>query len=86
MDARSRAKRAKANRSAPSPTSASRRRRLPPPRRACPIPYPNTGMDSDSTDGSKTVMISDKEVMLKNKSYFKQSTGRRGRLRSKERV
>jgi len=40
-----------------------------------PIPYPNTGMASDTTDGSKTVQISGQEVMLKNKSYFKQSTG-----------
>ena len=40
-----------------------------------PIPYPNTGMSSDTTDGSKTVQISGKEVMLKNKSYFKRSTG-----------
>ncbi len=40
-----------------------------------PIPYPNTAMASDTTDGSKTVMISGKEVMLKNKSYFKTSTG-----------
>ena len=40
-----------------------------------PIPYPNTGMDSDTTDGSKKVKISDKEVMLKNKSCFKKSMG-----------
>ncbi len=40
-----------------------------------PIPYPNTGMASDCTDGSSTVKISDQEVMLKNKSYFKKSTG-----------
>src|SRR5579884_1068129 len=40
-----------------------------------PIPYPNTGMTSDTTDGSKTVQISGQEVMLKNQSYFKQSTG-----------
>ncbi len=40
-----------------------------------PIPYPNTGLDSETTEGSKTVKISDKEVMLKNKSYFKSSTG-----------
>jgi hypothetical protein len=40
-----------------------------------PIPYPNTGMDSDAPDGSSTVKISGQEVMLKNKSYFKQSTG-----------
>ena len=40
-----------------------------------PIPYPNTGMASDTTDGSTSVKISGKEVMLKNKSYFKKSTG-----------
>jgi hypothetical protein len=40
-----------------------------------PIPYPNTGMASDCTDGSSSVTISGKEVMLKNKSYFKKSTG-----------
>jgi hypothetical protein len=40
-----------------------------------PIPYPNTGMASDCTDGSSSVKISGKEVMLKNKSYFKKSTG-----------
>jgi hypothetical protein len=40
-----------------------------------PIPYPNTGMASDCTDGSTTVKISGNEVMLKNKSYFKRSTG-----------
>jgi 5-methylcytosine-specific restriction endonuclease McrA len=40
-----------------------------------PIPYPNTGMSSDCSDGSSTVMISGQEVMLKDKSYFKKSTG-----------
>src|SRR5690348_6668760 len=40
-----------------------------------PIPYPNTGMASDATEGSKTVQISGQEVMLKNQSYFKKSTG-----------
>lgn len=40
-----------------------------------PIPYPNTGMASDCSDGSSTVKISGQEVMLKNKSYFKKSTG-----------
>jgi hypothetical protein len=39
------------------------------------IPYPNTGLASDMTEGSKTVKISGKEVMLKDKSYFKKSTG-----------
>jgi hypothetical protein len=40
-----------------------------------PIPYPNTGMAKDTTKGSRTVKISGKEVMLKNKSYFKTSYG-----------
>lgn len=40
-----------------------------------PIPYPNTGMANDTTSGSKKVKISGKEVMLKNKSYFKKSIG-----------
>ena len=40
-----------------------------------PIPYPNTGMASDTTSGSKKVKISGKEIMLKNKSYFKKSVG-----------
>lgn len=40
-----------------------------------PIPYPNTGFSSDTTDGSKTVKVSNQEVMLKNKSYFKKSVG-----------
>src|SRR5262245_65717655 len=40
-----------------------------------PIPYPNTGMSSDTSDGSKTVQISGKEVMLKDSSAFKQRTG-----------
>ena len=40
-----------------------------------PIPYPNTAFAKDTTKGSKNVKISDQEVMLKNKSYFKKSTG-----------
>src|SRR3954469_25255667 len=40
-----------------------------------PIPYPNTGMASDTSDGSSSVKISGQEVMLKNKSYFKRSSG-----------
>jgi hypothetical protein len=40
-----------------------------------PIPYPNTGMASDTSDGSSTVKISGQEVMLKDKSAFKTSTG-----------
>lgn len=40
-----------------------------------PTPYPNTGMASDTSDGSKSVMISGCEVMLRDKSFFKKSTG-----------
>lgn len=40
-----------------------------------PVPYPNTGFAKDTTSGSTSVKISGKEVMLKNKSYFKKSTG-----------
>ncbi|BCG65706.1 MAG: hypothetical protein methR_P3558 [Methyloprofundus sp.] len=40
-----------------------------------PVPYPNTGSASDTAKGSKKVKISDKEIMLKNKSYFKTSMG-----------
>ena len=40
-----------------------------------PVPYPNTVKASDATSGSKKVKISGKEVMLKNKSYFKTSMG-----------
>ncbi|WP_293268146.1 PAAR-like domain-containing protein [Neptunomonas sp.] len=40
-----------------------------------PVPYPNTAMASDTSGGSKSVKITDDEVMLKNKSYFKKSTG-----------
>lgn len=47
----------------------------PPPPPGVPIPYPNTGVDSDSSNGSRSVRIARKEAMLKNKSYFKKSTG-----------
>jgi hypothetical protein len=40
-----------------------------------PVPYPNTGLASDTSHGSTTVKISGQEVMLKNKSHFKKSTG-----------
>ena len=40
-----------------------------------PVPYPNTGFSKDTTAGSKNVKITGKEVMLRNKSYFKTSTG-----------
>jgi len=40
-----------------------------------PIPYPNTAMASDCSDGSSTVKIGGQEVMLKNKSKFGKSIG-----------
>ncbi len=40
-----------------------------------PIPYPNTAMAMDTTNGTKTVKISGGEIMQKNTSFFKQSTG-----------
>jgi hypothetical protein len=40
-----------------------------------PIPYPNFAMASDTTEGSKSVKISGKEVMLRDKSNFKKSSG-----------
>ncbi len=46
-----------------------------PPAGPIPIPYPNTAMASDTTSGSKTVKLHGKEAMLKDKSYFKKSTG-----------
>ena len=47
----------------------------PAPPTGLPVPYPNTGVDTDSSNGSRSVKISKKEVMLKNKSYFKKSVG-----------
>jgi hypothetical protein len=46
-----------------------------PPAGPVPIPYPVSSFSSDATDGSKTVQISGKEVMLKDKSYFSKCTG-----------
>lgn len=40
-----------------------------------PIPYPNTGMANDTTDGSRSVKIGGQEIMLKDRSAFKQSVG-----------
>ncbi|SEM16451.1 GHH signature containing HNH/Endo VII superfamily nuclease toxin 2 [Pseudomonas sp. NFIX51] len=47
----------------------------PPTPTGVPIPYPNTGMAKDTTRGTRTVKITRKEVMLKDKSYFKTSYG-----------
>ena len=46
-----------------------------PPAGPIPLPYPNTSFSKDMKNGSKTVKISDKEVMLKDSSYFSTSTG-----------
>lgn len=46
-----------------------------PPAGPVPLPYPNTAYASDTTNGSTTVMISGQEVMLKDQSTFKKSTG-----------
>lgn len=46
-----------------------------PPAGPIPIPYPNTGFASDTTQGSKTVKLAGKEVALKNQSYFSKSMG-----------
>src|SRR5690349_3345235 len=46
-----------------------------PPAGPVPIPYPNTAYARDTTNGSTTVMISGQEVMLKDGSTFKKSTG-----------
>jgi Domain of unknown function (DUF4150) len=40
-----------------------------------PIPYPNTGLSSDCSGGSTTVKIGGAEIMMKDKSYFKLSSG-----------
>jgi hypothetical protein len=53
-----------------------------PPAGPLPLPYPNTAMASDTTDGSKTVQIGGQEVMLKNKSTFKTSNGNEAATKS----
>ncbi|MCK5245146.1 MAG: DUF4150 domain-containing protein [Desulfobacterales bacterium] len=44
-----------------------------PPAGPIPVPYPNTSFSKDMKNGSKTVKINGKEVMLKNKSFYKTS-------------
>jgi hypothetical protein len=46
-----------------------------PPAGPLPVPYPLFSNSQDMTNGSKTVKISGKEVMLKDKSYYKKCTG-----------
>lgn len=47
----------------------------PPPAGFIPIPYANTAYAKDTSNASKTVFISGKPVMKKDKSFFKTSTG-----------
>jgi len=44
-----------------------------PPAGPIPVPYPNTSFSKDMKNGSKTVKIVNKEVMLKDKSFYKSS-------------
>jgi hypothetical protein len=53
-----------------------------PPAGPLPIPYPNTAMAGDTDKGSKTVQIAGQEVMLKDKSVFKKSTGNEAATKS----
>jgi hypothetical protein len=46
-----------------------------PPAGPIPIPYPVTSMSTDTTDGSGTVKVNNKEVMLKDKSCYSKCTG-----------
>jgi uncharacterized Zn-binding protein involved in type VI secretion len=43
-----------------------------------PVPYPNTGFDSQLTKGSTTVFIEGKEIAKRDMSYFKETTGDTG--------
>src|SRR5215468_6730558 len=42
-----------------------------PPAGPIPVPYPDTSFSKDMKEGSKTVAIKGKEVMLKDQSYYK---------------
>jgi hypothetical protein len=42
-----------------------------PPAGPIPVPYPNTSFSKDMQNGSKTVTIKGKEVMLKDQSFYK---------------
>ena len=44
-----------------------------PPAGPIPVPYPNTSLSKDTKNGSKTVKIDGKEVMLKDQSFYKTS-------------
>lgn len=49
--------------------------KVPPTPPGVPIPYPLTSMASDTNDGTKSVIISKKEVMLRDSSNFKKCMG-----------
>ncbi|RMI00754.1 MAG: DUF4150 domain-containing protein [Calditrichaeota bacterium] len=53
-----------------------------PPAGPVPIPYPLFSFSSDTTSGSKKVKINKKEIMLKNKSYYKKCKGDEAATRS----
>lgn len=44
-----------------------------PPAGPVPIPYPATSLSKDMQDGSKSIKITGKEVMLKDQSFYKSS-------------
>ncbi len=44
-----------------------------PPAGPLPVPYPNTSFSKDMQNGSKSVKINNKEVMLKDRSFYKSS-------------
>src|SRR5262245_20241503 len=44
-----------------------------PPAGPVPLPYPNTSFSKDMKEGSKTVLINGKEIMLKDQSFYKTS-------------
>jgi hypothetical protein len=45
----------------------------PPPAGPIPVPYPDTSFSKDMQQGTKTVMISGQEVMMKDQSFYKTS-------------
>jgi hypothetical protein len=53
-----------------------------PPAGPIPVPYPNFAVGSDTSDGTKTVVIGGKEVGIKNSSDYKQSQGNEAATRS----
>src|SRR5262249_47616049 len=46
-----------------------------PPAGPIPSPYPNTGMASETSEGSRTVQLEGEEAMLKDRSCFSKSMG-----------